>query len=384
MPTPVGPRVTNPSIPASTTPRTTRPATQAPAAAAVTARDGFEPAPPPPPTSLPANLPVSVQDLRGMLQTAGVEVSTRQAMTLADLPRGTLTAGAGTRLSASVGDSSLYLRADPPLRFDPKPGPAFDISSIRYDFADARFHVEAQGVGPDSAYSALATWAANRYLTPLMPAAMQRPGYSPRGDANLVQTLQGIATGRGGGGAGAGAIDADDFERPTLHASIRTGEELKMPVAGGKAEVSVPAGTSFDVTCDMTGPANHPAISQVRLSTWSQHGITVAQTQGLGAGIAGLEIREARLDRGGAVSLDYELIPEQMLQGGYALLALFGAMAGDPSLLNRPMPDMRLEGVRKDVDARIAREVGPQIVELIRRNDGAIPGFSLVEALGLQ
>lgn len=321
-----------------------------------------------------------------MLQSAGVEVSTRQAMTLADLPRGSLTAGANTRLSASVSDYGLTLRANPPLTFDPKPGPSFTISSIHYDFASARFSVDAQGVGPDSAYSALASWAANRYLTPLMPAAMQRPGYCPRNDPNLVQTLQGIATGRGSvGGAGpSGSIGLDDFERPTLHASIRTGAELRVPVADGKAEVTVPAGSGFDLTCDMTGPADRPEISQVRLNSWGQHGITVAQTQGLGAGIAGLEIRGATLSRGGAVSLDYELIPEQLLQGGYALLALFGAAAGDPSLLNRPMPDVRLEGVRRSVDARIATEVGPQIVELIRRNDTAIPGFSLVQALGLQ
>ncbi|MGC4119483.1 MAG: hypothetical protein QM765_33925 [Myxococcales bacterium] len=43
----------------------------------------------------------------------------------------------------------------------------------------------------------------------------------------------------------------------------------------------------------------------------------------------------------------------------------------------------RLDGVRREVDARIAQEVGPQLVELLRHNDGAIPGFSRVQALGL-
>ena len=380
MPTPVGPRPIAPLTTSPTRNTSSVPTSTPPAPTTSGGGDAFEPGGTPALAALPASLNLSADQLRHMVDLVSISVSTRADTTLASTLQGTLTAAAGTRLSASASGSSVYLSADPPMTFDPKPGPAFKLRSLSYDFANAKFHVDAQGVGPDFIYSAVSSWAATHYLKPLLPAAMQRPGYDPRTDPNLVSALRGIAT---GGGTGAQAL-ADAFEKPTLSASFHTGDEIKLPVANGQAELSVAAGTPFEVTAEMSGPATHPQIDDVQLRALGDHGITVAKTKGLAAGLAGLEVHQATLSRGGQVKLDYELIPEQMLQGGYALLALFGAALGDPSLLNQPMPDVKLEGVRADVDKQIQSEVGPQIVELLRRNDNAIPGFSLTEALGLR
>lgn len=75
---------------------------------------------------------------------------------------------------------------------------------------------------------------------------------------------------------------------------------------------------------------------------------------------------------------------EDLTEGVIALARLFGALATrDARALEGPATDVRLDGFREKVDAKLTEEVAPRLQELIRQYDRALPGISLVKAFGL-
>lgn len=78
--------------------------------------------------------------------------------------------------------------------------------------------------------------------------------------------------------------------------------------------------------------------------------------------------------------MDYQLGPEQMVDGVKALFTIFALMAEPRAQVD--LRSTRMEGARAKVEARIDADVEPQLFQLIRANDGAIPGLSLIDVFG--
>jgi hypothetical protein len=86
------------------------------------------------------------------------------------------------------------------------------------------------------------------------------------------------------------------------------------------------------------------------------------------------------IEPGGRFTFDYDLDAEQMADGLSALIALLGIAAHqDPG----PIPQTKLTAARKELDARLAREVPPRFKAILQQYDRAVPGFSLMEIFGV-
>lgn len=356
----------------------------------------------------PAGLPENADDVKQSIDQVGVSVTDTKGDVIGQYGPATIKILPGTRLHAGVGRGNLHISAQPGLYADVNWAPDATINSLTYDFATASFRASAEGLGPDGLYSKAASWAANRYFKPKLPAAMQKAGYDPKKDPDGLQTLKelgGLFDMGGGGGAtgewgtpkadkdgGKGGVESavvaglhqagKRFTDPGVDLSFHLLDEVKTPLMGGEAELVIAKGTSCQVFSSFKGPVDKPVVSSIDLRAHGK-GIEIHKTKGFAASIQGLEIHSVRILPGGKVKFEYDLIPEQLTDGVVALFTLFAAAAGDRSALNRPMPRARFEEIRKDVDKQLEGEAGPALVGLIRQYDKAIPGMSLVEAFGL-
>lgn len=86
------------------------------------------------------------------------------------------------------------------------------------------------------------------------------------------------------------------------------------------------------------------------------------------------------VSRGGAFAFDCDLSAEQMGTGLLALLAP-GAMAAGEHV--GQVPQVKLDGVRKEIDTALQKEVPPRFRELLLRYDGLVPGLSLKSLFGV-
>jgi hypothetical protein len=130
------------------------------------------------------------------------------------------------------------------------------------------------------------------------------------------------------------------------------------------------------VTAHLLGTAKQalkdPFISSLDLSA---SGIRVQhKTAGM---IAGIKVRSATFGPGLALQgLDYDLGLEGLANMGKLLLLLAELRTGQ-NLGVHDQDAVRLEGIRKEIDAKAAQKLPQLLREQVRLHDDAIPGYSL-------
>jgi hypothetical protein len=291
----------------------------------------------------------------------------------------------GTRLSAGFDPGALSISADPGFSVETL-GPTVRITSVRYDFATARFQTYGS-----ARFDVLGTWASivrssvekaleQRYRSQL-PAAMQRPGYQPANDPQLQSTIQGLMRLFGDPG-GDTAAAARRFVDPSAFAQLVAPESLHVPLGTDQLELYLAKGTMLSLSVQAGGGLDHPHLKLLTVRSSSGPGLALRSTgKGVLDSLKGLTMKEVTIHPGGVFSFDYDLDIEQMADGFTALVALIGLAAGEH--VDR-VPQTKLDSVRKELDARLQKEVPPAFRAFLARFDQVLPGFSLTDIFGVK
>ena len=343
--------------------------------------------------TMPAGVPRTPEEIQRSIDHVGVGATMTKGKELGRYGDVSLAMRAGTRLNATASRRGVSISAEPGLDVIIPWLPDAVVRRLRYDFATGAFSASAEGLGPDGLYSKAVAWIADSYFKAKLPAKMRAAGYNPNTDPDVLGTFKSLGSvfgidpaqavpGAGGGGGGGEDDPASDLVDPSASLGFHLAKAITIPIAGGEAEVVIPAAARFDLAASLKGRANKPSVGSLTLRSLGKP-IELRKITGFAASLQGIDINAITVLPGGRVQLDYELVLEQMANGAVALVGLFALLAGDPRLASQPMPRTRFEELRKTVDAKIAAEVQPRLADLLREYDKALPGISLVEAFGL-
>lgn len=309
-----------------------------------------------------------------------------------------------TRFSARLDTGGMHLDAEPGLEVV-APGPNFRLTSVFYDFDSASFQLSG-GASVDicGAYAEIvktvAEYALNKKVKPSLPKRMRRAGYSTESDPDLRGTLSELADAfkfgdekkdekkdrkKGAGkersngqgapvGGGARLID------PSLLLSLSVPSDLHIPLGNEKLEFYLKAGTSIDLGVEGSGAVDKLKLRQLDFSSFGP-GIEIQSTgKGLVDAFMGVTINRITIKPGGKFDFDYDLRPEQIGNGLGSLVTLLGMASGhNPGRL----PEAKLHGVRKVLDARLQEMVPPRFREFLAQFDNVLPGCSLLDIFGM-
>lgn len=290
---------------------------------------------------------------------------------------------AGSRLSAHLGYGGLTFSTQPGILVQVNNAPDVRIQSVRYDFTEGRFiaDVAADGFDVFGLIGRVGKWKVeqvlDKKLKPLLPSAVQRPGYSAQRDPDLPGTLgqmqkmfdfAGGATAPGGGGM------AGKLSQPSASLDVAMPEELRVPLGDSGLELLIEKGTSLDLNAQGKGSAEQPTLSSLSLMAGGR-GIRVLPIAGSFKEFKELDMRSITVRPGGQFDFDYDLSAEGMISGLAGLVQLLGMAAGQP--VSGQVPDVKLDFVRKEIDAKLQSEVPPRFAAFIKQYDGLVPGFSL-------
>jgi|GEM_PF-2734298 len=340
--------------------------------------------------------------------SAGVGVTSPEARTLHSADGLKVVLDAGTRLSASLSEWGVYFQANPGilLKLDYKPD--LRLKSLHWSFAEARFVVDAETDWLWDPFSLIGNAAEKKIqgmldsqLKPHLPEAVKKKGYSPKGDTNLAgtvaalsQTFAFVSGSEGAAGAkpGAGgpatagpqaAGGADDPRKgltdPSASLAIAMPEDVHIPLGVQNLELLIKKGQRIDLSATAKGNLARPVLERIVMNA-SNEAITVLPTGGNFKELKKLVMNSVTVSKGGAFSFDYDLSAEQMGNGLLALLAL-GAMAAGEHV--GQVPDVKLQGIRKEIDTALQNEVPPRFKELLFRYDALVPGLSLKSLFGV-
>jgi len=292
----------------------------------------------------------------------------------------------GTRLTVGFDPGGLSIGADPGFVVETL-GPTARITNVRYDFATAKFQVYASAhIDLFGAWASIVQSVGARALDqkyrPLLPAALQKAGYSPANDPDLQGTMQGLAGvfTVSGGPAGDPAAAMHRFVDPSAFAQLVAPEELHVPLGTDQLEVFLAKGTRIDLSLDAAGAADKPHLKLLTMRS-SSPGIAIRSTgSGVLDSLKGLTLNEIAIQPGGKFAFDYSLDVEQMADGLQALGALLGLAAGESV---GPLQQTKLDSIRKELDARLQQEVPPRFRAFLLQFDQALPGFSLTDFFGV-
>ncbi len=297
----------------------------------------------------------------------------------------------GTSIAARLDRSGLSFSANPGVGFAIDWLPDATIERVTYDFQTARFRAVATGLLPDSFYTSRLEAMANEKLAPYLPAAMRQPGYDPFTDpaldANVAHIVDALSSGTEARPTRAPSGDVDvDLARisaPALSLDYVVAEAREVALPGTDLAARFAAGTRVYVSTSTTGSIGDPQLSSLEVR-FSQPVVVAPAGEPPGA-FKRIEVSSLRLSPDAQLTMQYELGPEQVVDGLRALAVLF-AVAADPRVATRvgPMSATRLESVRGEVQARLDADVEPRIVALLRAHDHAIEGRSLLEFFGVR
>lgn len=300
--------------------------------------------------------------------------------------RGKLVVPAGTRLSAHVDGDRVVIQAKPAVVVAPRLGPDVLADQLVYSFDDARFHVEARGVGPDFLYTKIASWVANDALKPHLPAALQQPGFDPH-DRNQLEMLQSALAGIGSGGKTNNVVAASSLRNVSATVALRLPRPIQRDLAKD-ISLEIPAGTRLDLTVTTSGAAGDltPESATLRASGGSLPIVRKGDSELASAHVQSLTLaRNAHATSAEdalTVSATYDLTAETAVG---SVGALFGALVhmaqGAPpeAALQagvRMVDDMRLTGIRAKIDESIAK-LGPRFATILLEAAPALPGLGL-------
>lgn len=308
---------------------------------------------------------------------------------------------AGSRLSVSLDPLGLHFTSEPGILLKIRYAPDFRITHIRWDFETARFDCSATpnwfdilgiigAVGERKIEQVL-----NTKLRPLLPEAVRRPGYSPSSDKDLPKTIAELSrvfdlpSAQGGkrekGGktepkaqAPGQPVPFGKLRDPHASLSARLPEEVHVPLGGNGLELFIEAKTLFFLWADAKGRLEKPLLERLCIEAQGK-GIVVRPTSGTFRAFKELHLKGITILRGGKFEFDYELSAEKLGEGLLGLVALLGLASGRDV---GPVPRVRLTEVRKEIDARLQKEVPPRFQALLKRYDNLIPGFSLTSIFG--
>lgn len=285
------------------------------------------------------------------------------------------------RVYASIDAYGITISASPGLDRVVDFGLDTHIRSIRYDFSDATFSADAEGLGPDSWHRNGVNESITKRFGPKLPVEMREAGYDPKQDPKLAEHLQQIIDMLRPPSAG---THAKGPLSPRVDLSFRIPEDKKTAFDGGKTFVSVKGGTMVDVSARFEGSLRDPTLGSLDLRFRGDP--MVISESGNRDALKRMDLRALTIKPGPQITLDYELGPEGLIDGLKALLVLTATVA-DPSaaahLTNGSMQPTKLEGARADIAKKVDGTIEPGLAKLIREHDGAVPGVSLMKVFGV-
>lgn len=340
---------------------------------------------------LPGNPDEAADFAQRSFVSAGVGVTSRDDRTLHSADGLKVGLDAGTRLNASLSEWGVWFQANPGilLKLDYKPD--LRLKSLHWSFSEARFVVDAETDWLWDPFSLLGDAAEKKIqamldqqLKPHLPEAVKKKGYSPKGDRNLAGTVAGLsqtfAFASGAEGAAATAADPrQGLTDPSASLGLAMPEDLHVPLGVQNLELLVKKGQRLDLHASAKGNLAKPELDRAVLSAHNE-AITVLPTGGNFKELKKLVLNSVTVTKGGAFAFDYDLSAEQLGNGLIALLAL-GAMAAGEHV--GQVPDVKFEGIRKEIDTALQKEVPPRFKELLLRYDALVPGLSLKSLFGV-
>ena len=167
---------------------------------------------------------------------------------------------------------------------------------------------------------------------------------------------------------------------PSAFAVLQAPRDLHIPLGTEQLELYIHAGALLDISVDGSGPMARPKLKQLSLTSPGS-GIEIQSTgKGLKDAFMGLTMKRIGVGPGGKFDFDYDLRPEEMGRGLLGLVALLGMAAGEHV---GSIPDVKMQGVRKELDERLQREVPPRLKAFLGEFDHILPGFSLLDIFGM-
>lgn len=305
----------------------------------------------------------------------------------------------GSRLSVRLDPFGLHFTCEPGILVKVRHAPDLRITHIRWDFAQARFDCSATANWFDilSIIGKLGETRIEQFLNsklrPRLPAAVRKPGYSPTTDPNLAQTIAELSN------VFNFVLDKSvqstptaSQTQPTMHPpgperlkspsafiAIRMPEDFRVPLGSQGFELFVQRGTPLYITAKAKGSLTQPVVDLLVVEA-AQQGIVARPTSGHFRSLKEIKFKAITISHGGKFEFDYDLSVEELGKGLLALVALLGLAAGrDVGTL----PDVKLREIRKEIDARLQREVPPRFKALLKQYDRLVPGVSLTTVFGV-
>ncbi len=296
----------------------------------------------------------------------------------------------GSRLAARLDGGGIHLTAEPGILIQVRNAPDFRLKSITWSFAEGRFITDAAAAHFDvlGVLGRLGSWkiakVLDQKLKPLLPAAVQRAGYSPRTDLDLAGTISQMtrmfdfaqAPGAGAGGAGGMAGKLRDA---SAGLNVDLPKEFRVPLGDSGMELVIDQGTPLSLSAQSQGALAHPVIQSLSLGAGGK-GIRVKPVSGNFKEFKELDMRSVNIARGGTFTFDYDLSAERLADGLVGLVQLLGMATGHP--VGGQAPDIKLDFVRKEIDAKLQEEVPGRFRALLEQYDQLVPGMSLKGLFG--
>ncbi len=291
---------------------------------------------------------------------------------------------AGSRLSARLGDGGLSLSCNPGILIKAKNAPDFRLNNVTWSFSEGRFLTEAAAAHFDvlGILGKIGTWKINKVLDqklkPLLPAVVQRAGYSPRTDPDLAGTIQQMTKmfdfAQTPGAAAAGGGMAGKLKDASAGLGVGLPKEFSVPLGDSGMELVIEQGTSLNLDAQSIGSVAQPVVQSLSLSAGG-NGIRIRPKDGTFKDFKELDMKSVTIGKGGTFAFNYDLSVEQMANGLIGLVELLGMAAGQP--VSGEAPDVKLDSIRAEIDAKLQAEVPPRFRALIEQYDHLVPGLSL-------
>lgn len=302
-----------------------------------------------------------------------------------------------SRLSVSLGWNYLSFTSEPGILIKIKWAPDLRLNNIRWLFDEARFDVSANAnwfdifhvignIGEKKIESVL-----NQKLKPLLPLEMQRPGYDPKDDPNISETIGKLAKvfdfaggekfiGKGSNPKEKGAFGlVTPLKDPSAYLGIEMPEDMHVPLGQEGLELFIAKGQHISISATGKGKLEKPVVEYIQISA-QQPGLVIRPVSGAFKDFKRMDITGITIKKGGDFSFEYDLSIEKMGEGLIALFALFSIAAGQ-SVTH--IPDVKFQELRKKIDARLAQEVPPRFKEFLKKYNNIVPGLSLMSVFGV-
>ena len=194
----------------------------------------------------------------------------------------------------------------------------------------------------------------------------------------MQQMFAFTGAGAGAGAAGAGGM-AGKLSAPSASLDVAMPEDFTVPLGDSGLQLIIAQGTPIDLSAQGSGKAAQPVIESLSLRAGAK-GIQIRPAEGMFKEFKELDMHGVTIRKGGAFAFDYDLSAEGAIQGLAALGQLLGLAMGQQ--VSGQVPDVKLEAIRQEIDAKLQSEVPPRFKAFVQQYDTLVPGFSLKALFG--